>query len=138
MRPYTVDLASLSDPVVHLSNTSIQKYSSEYKEQKDDQVSNLGEVVSGLGIKIVIFQLNEHVEWIECKAWSNLFVQVLTRQQLADAIEADGDPVSANFIRTSLDGQIKKCIVDIMRVRLFEVHVVERKDVLVGVWVLLF
>jgi hypothetical protein len=39
MRQYSLDKATLSDPVIHLSNTSIQKYSSEYKDQKEDQVS---------------------------------------------------------------------------------------------------
>lgn len=45
-----------------------------------------------------------------------LIIQVLTREQLADAIERNGDAVSAAYIRTCLDGQIKKCMMDIMRV----------------------
>lgn len=78
LRQYSLDISTLSDPIIHLSNTSIQKKHSDYKEQKESQVQ--------------------------------------LRPLLADLIERDGDPISANYIRNHLDDEIKQCMVDIIKV----------------------
>mmetsp|Transcript_21428 Transcript_21428/g.31037 ORF Transcript_21428/g.31037 Transcript_21428/m.31037 type:complete len:826 (-) Transcript_21428:53-2530(-) len=77
LKPYTLDLSSLEDSVVHLSNTSIQKKSSDFKEHKDSQI--------------------------------------LTREELVDAVERAGDVESAAFLRNKINSEMKKCMVDIIK-----------------------
>jgi hypothetical protein len=44
-------------------------------------------------------------------------LQVQLRAALADAIERDGDPMSADYIRHRLDDEIQQCMVDIIKVQ---------------------
>ena len=43
-KPYSNDRATLSDPIIHLTNASLQKKDPNYKENKDFQVQSLDEV----------------------------------------------------------------------------------------------
>lgn len=48
MKPYSADRSTLSDPIVHLTNASLQKKDPNYKENKDFQVQSLENVAQRL------------------------------------------------------------------------------------------
>ena len=43
-KPYDDSLESLSDPIIHLTNASLQKYAPDYKDNKDFQIQSLEDV----------------------------------------------------------------------------------------------
>lgn len=85
LKPYSLDLNTLDDPTIHLTNAAIQKQGSSYYDHKEFQIQLVSVVAD------------------------------LIDNSQTDEVEHEKKKASADYLRNQVDADIMKCMTDILK-----------------------